>query len=62
MIIVNNGKKVVDVPTRDTREVWVNGYMVWPEKLDDDIISCFARGYWIDEYPWTDSLGWKNNI
>ena len=24
------------------------------------LISCFANGYWIDEYPWTDEYPWKD--
>lgn len=59
MITINNSK-VVDIPK--ISEVWVNNYKVWPDEQTDDIISCFARGYWIPAYPWTSSLGWKNNI
>lgn len=54
------GSKVIDVPRY--REVWVHGYKVWPESDEGDIISCFARGYWVNSDPWTESLGWKNNI
>lgn len=25
------------------------------------IRSCFGRGYWINNQPWVDSDGWKNN-
>ena len=24
------------------------------------IRSCFGRGYWINEKPWSDTDGWKN--
>lgn len=56
MIIINN-KKVIDVPNKIIG-VYVNGFMVWPEL--DDIFSCFAKGYWINLYPWTDTFDWKN--
>lgn len=31
-------------------------YLVWQL-----IRSCFGRGYWINNQPWVDSDGWKNN-
>ena len=61
MIIIRNDPELLDI--LKIREVWVRGEKVWPEDndSDDEIESCFARGYWIPEYPWTSSLGWKNN-
>lgn len=44
--------------------VYIRGQKVWPEELEpiipiiEEVISCFAKGYWIDEYPWTDDLPW----
>ena len=26
------------------------------------ISSCFGAGYWINEYAWKNTDGWKNNI
>ena len=26
------------------------------------IKSCFGKGYWINEAPWINDDGWKNNI
>lgn len=43
--------------------VYTRGQKVWPEDLEpiiEEIISCFAKGYWIDEYPWTDDLSWTD--
>lgn len=66
-MIVIKRKKVVDVPRSDAKVlgVFVRGHQVWPDIIidpDDDLIhSCFARGYWINEEPWTDNYGWKNN-
>ena len=28
--------------------------------IDNIIQSCFARGYWIDDKPWTDNSGWSD--
>lgn len=61
MIVVNKTPELLDIIK--IREVWVRDEKVWPEDEEtDDIISCFARGYWIPDYPWTSSLGWKNNV
>lgn len=30
-----------------------------PEEPDyDELNSCYAQGYWIDDYPWTDEDSW----
>ena len=26
------------------------------------IKSCFGAGYWVNEKPWLNSEGWKNNV
>lgn len=66
MIVLGNFSKEI-------KEIWIffGGELikVWPETtekedpeiIEEDIISCFARGYWISQYPWTELLGWKNN-
>ena len=38
--------------------IYVGGQLAWTMK--SNIQSCFALGYWIDEYPWTDDLPWKD--
>ena len=30
------------------------GRVVW-----NAVRSCFGAGYWIDDYPWSDTDGWK---
>lgn len=38
--------------------IYLGNLLIWP---DNSLIkSCFAQGYWIDEYPWTDDLPWKD--
>lgn len=32
--------------------------LVWEK--NSSLQSCFAAGYWIDNYPWTDNLPWKD--
>lgn len=44
-----NGQKVLSVYTQ--------GQLVW----SNEIPSCFANGYWIDTYPWTNNTPWYNN-
>lgn len=72
-MIVFNGNKIKDVPQIKAKiiEIWVNGYMVWPEpkpepKLPDELIkrvrSCFALGEWYNVFYWTNEYDWANNI
>lgn len=35
--------------------VYRYGKIIWQA-----IASCFGRGYWINEKPWVNSDGWKN--
>lgn len=72
-MLIYNGQKIKDVPQIKDKviEIWVNGYKVWPELkrdpyLPDELIkkvrSCFALGEWYNYFPWTNDLGWNNNI
>lgn len=36
--------------------VYARGKKVWPDIVA--ILSCYAAGYWQDEYPWTDDTPW----
>lgn len=47
-----NGQRILSVYTQ--------GQRLWPEKIIDEILSCFYNGYWIDEYPWTDNTPWTD--
>ena len=42
-----NNKTIVRVCT-NSLDVWLN------------IISCFGRGYWVDDLVWSDTEVWKN--
>lgn len=44
------GKKAISAIYKGARLVW------------EAIRSCFGKGYWINEYPWDNEDGWKNNI
>lgn len=62
MIAINN-RHVTDVPSVEGKkiiEVWTHNEMVWPEGAPEKV-SCFARGYWINDYPWTNHYAWRNN-
>ena len=39
-------------------KIYYKENIVWEK--DQIIKSCFANGYWIDEYPWTDNTPWTN--
>ena len=32
-------------------------HLVW-----EAILSCFGKGFWIDDKPWSDDDGWNDNI
>lgn len=39
--------------------VYVGANKVWPNNdTIDTILSCYAAGYWMDEYPWTEDTAW----
>lgn len=38
-------------------EVYKGAVLVWQA-----IRSCFGRGFWINDKPWNNDDGWKNNI
>lgn len=46
--------------TNDTK----SGYDVteFEVSITDKTASCFANGYWDNLSPWTNDLGWKNNV
>lgn len=35
--------------------LWRGAVKVW-----EAIRSCFGKGYWINDKPWSDTDGWKN--
>lgn len=58
MGIYIKGRYISDIHTnqRSVKAVYINGRRVWPKTYL--IISCFANGYWEDQYPWTDDKSW----
>lgn len=45
--------------------IYMRGRLIWPNKGSEDsneeeILSCYFNGYWIDEYPWTDDTSWTD--
>ena len=36
--------------------IYIGNELIWPTALS----SCFASGYWVDEYPWTDDFQWTD--
>ena len=58
MGIYNNNRSVTGIYYRQTPilAVYVGNTQVWPDITV--IPSCYAAGYWIDEYPWTDDTPW----
>lgn len=32
--------------------------LVWSKVTE--VLSCYANGYWMDNYPWTDNTPWNN--
>lgn len=36
--------------------MYFQGKLIWSA-----IRSCFGKGYWVDNKPWNNNDGWKNN-
>jgi len=49
-------KDLLDVKlgTKQILAIYTKGQKLWP----DILTSCYANGYWIDEYSWTDNTPW----
>lgn len=60
MGIYTNGRRVISLYTegRPIIAVYTNGEKIWPDI--SMLLSCYANGYWIDEYPWTDNTPWAD--
>lgn len=56
--VYNNNISSAYLGDRAIISIYLGTQLLWP---DNSLIkSCFAQGYWIDEYPWTDDLPWKD--
>lgn len=53
----NEKRRVVTIikTNRYVAAVYQGSRLVWQY-----IRSCFGRGYWINEKPWSETDGWKN--
>lgn len=62
MIYINK-HNITDIYSGNTEivEVYKGLRLVW-RKVNEiiDNLSCYANGYWIDQYPWTDNTPWKD--
>lgn len=47
--VVNYGKQAINKIYHGSRVVW------------ESIASCFTKGFWLNNKPWTNTKGWKNN-
>lgn len=54
--ILNKDLLAVRLGDKQVFAIYINGYKLWP----NIILSCLANGYWIDEYPWEDTLPWTD--
>lgn len=64
--IKRGGYELVDIIRQGypLLKVFRSGYLVWDktkEDIDDESMSCFGNGYWVDTLPWLDSDAWRDN-
>ena len=58
MIRINNlNISNIYVGSKSIKAVYRNGRLIW-NKINNNLQSCFANGYWNDQYPWRDDLPW----
>jgi hypothetical protein len=55
-----NNYEIVDsyIGPKNIIKIYIGSKMTW-EKITE-LMSCYANGYWMDEYPWTDNTPWNN--
>lgn len=46
--------------SRPILAIFAKNQKIWPA-TPDAILSCYANGYWMDQYPWTDNTPWTEN-
>lgn len=61
-MIYKDGKAITSIHKKDNyiTAVHKGSRLVW--ELLTETQSCFANGYWMDEFPWTDDQAWVDNI
>lgn len=58
--INNNSIDNIHVDKFNMNSVYEQLIKVWGIINKGNLQSCFAQGYWVDEYPWTDDYAWKD--
>lgn len=61
MGIYKNGKPIMYIRYNGEEifAVYVGEHKVWPGIIEA-IPSCYASGYWQDQYAWTEDTPWKD--
>ena len=59
MVYINN-HDITDIRSGiiEIVRVYSGTNLVWSKIRE--FLSCYANGYWIDQYPWTDNTPWKD--
>ena len=63
MAIYKNNRLISSIyySNRAIKSVYKGYKLIWTkDKNNQQILSCFSNGYWIDEYPWDDNLSWTD--
>ena len=57
-MIFKDGKEVVDIhyDGKAATALYKGKRLIW-----EAVKSCFGRGMWINEKPWSNTDGWRNN-
>lgn len=52
------GKEIANVyhKNRVINAIYKGAVLVW-----EAVRSCFGKGFWVNEQPWDNEDGWKNN-
>lgn len=58
MAILLKDKEITDIGIgkKTVLKVYYGTKLVW-----ERLISCFAKGWWVNYLPWTNNLGWRND-
>lgn len=58
-MIYKNGKDItgIHIDKKEITSVYSGKNLVWEL---NNVISCYAKGYWIDDNPWTDDTTWSD--
>lgn len=60
-MIEKNGREIIDIHHNGHNIIQVWRYIANAWRIVWEAIrSCFSRGFWINEQPWNNADGWKN--